>query len=84
LKDWIEAANYLCLPSDHHAVTALKAPYATAGAHVHIVDLFCKQFFCTAQIIDVIRIAPVDDRVAGVQMRCQVSDGFVYHCGRDH
>src|SRR5688572_19210730 len=32
LKDWIEATNYFGLASDHHAVTALKAPYATAGS----------------------------------------------------
>src|SRR5215467_9797009 len=37
-EDWIEMRYHVGLASDHHAVAALQAPYAAAGADVDVMN----------------------------------------------
>ena len=44
-EDRIEMLDDARLAADHHAVTALQAPHAAAGPHVHVVDCFWASSF---------------------------------------
>ena len=40
LEDRIEMPHSAFWSADHHAVTAFQAPYAAAGADIHVIDSF--------------------------------------------
>ena len=67
LEDRIEMLHDVGLAADHHAVAALQAPDAAAGADIHIVDALCGQFLGAANVVDVVGIAAVDKNVARLQ-----------------
>jgi len=75
-EDWIELLNYVPFSADHHAVTTFQSPDAAACAHVDIMNSFRGQFLCATNVIDVVRIAAVDDRVARFQWFGKCRDGF--------
>ena len=56
--------NYIVLAADHHAVSTFETPHATTGAHVQVVNLFVREFFCAFNVIDVIGVPAVDEDVA--------------------
>ena len=76
--------DYLRLAANHHAVAALQAPDAAAGADVDVVDALRREFFGAPDIVDVIGISPVDEDVTGLKRRHEVGDGFVHGRGRNH
>src|SRR5215469_4546084 len=43
-KDWVEVLYDLRLAANHHAVAALDAPNASAGADVHVMNLLRCEF----------------------------------------
>ena len=57
--------------ADHHAITAFQTPDAAAGAHIHIMNFFRRQFPARADVIDIVGIAAVNEDVAGGQQRQQ-------------
>ncbi len=84
LEDWIEPVDHVRFAADHHAVAAFQTPHAAARADIHVVNSLRSQFLCSPHIIDIVRIAPVDESIAGLEVSCQVGDGFVHACRRDH
>ena len=55
------------LAADHHAVAALEAPDAAAGAHVDVVDPLRRELLRAADVVDVVGVAAVDEDVAGLE-----------------
>src|SRR4051812_43797689 len=74
LEDGVEMFNDLPLAADHQAVPALQAPDAAARAYVDVVDLLCAEVLRAADVVDVVRVAAVDDDVAGFELGQQVLD----------
>src|SRR5215471_854371 len=64
LKDRIKPLHSFLRPANHHAVTAIDAPHATAGSDVHVVDAFPLQVFCAPNVVFEIRVTAINDRVA--------------------
>src|SRR6266542_5688033 len=76
LENRIETANGFLRPANHHAVAAFQTPHAATGADVYVIDAFLAQANRAARIVFVIRVASVDDRIAALNARGQVSYGF--------
>ena len=70
--------------ADHHAIAALKPPDAAAGADVDIIDAFRHQLMGAADIVDIVGIAAVDDRVASFERRQEIGDRLVDDRGGNH
>src|ERR1700722_13898918 len=83
-QDRIEALHHFWFAANHHAVTALEAPYAAASAYVHVVNFFRGQFLGAPDVVDVIGIAAVDQNISGLQIRQKAGDGLVHNCSGDH
>jgi hypothetical protein len=83
-ENWIEPLDDLGLASNHHAVTALQTPNPSAGSHIDVVDLLGRELLCTPEIIDVIRVAPVNEDVPHLKMRRKIGDGVIDNCRRHH
>ena len=69
LEDRVEPGHDLGFPADHQAVAAFESPHPAAGAAVHVVNVLGDQPFGPGDVIAVIGVAAVDDRVAGLQQR---------------
>src|SRR6202035_40278 len=48
-EDRIEVLHRFGFATDHHAIAALEAPDATAGADIHIVHSFCDELLGAAK-----------------------------------
>ena len=68
LEDRIEMLNGVLLTADHHAVTALDAPDATARADVDVVNALLGQSSGATDVVFVVLVAAGDDHVAFVEM----------------
>src|SRR4051794_23414883 len=66
-KDRIEPVDHRLVAADHHAVTALDAPDASAGANVKVMDAFFVERLAAANVVLPKSVAAVDDDVAGLQ-----------------
>src|SRR5262245_19993895 len=77
LEDGIEMPHGLLRPANHHAVAALQAPDAAAGADINVVDPLRHQLVGAADVIYVVRVAAVDEDVAALEVRHEVGDGLV-------
>ena len=77
-------AHGLGRTADHHAVAALQAPHAAAGADVDIVDLFGCELLGAADVVHVVGVAAVDQDVAWLQVRHHLMDGLVNDSRRHH
>ena len=83
-EDRCEARNGLGLAADHQAVAAAFTRRAAAGADVEVVMSRCAQSLRPPHVVAVVRIAAVDDDVAGAEMRHQGVEHAVDHRGRHH
>ena len=83
-KDRVETLYDFRFPSDHHAIAALQPPNAAAGADIDVVDALGRQFLGSADVIDVIGVAAIDQDIVAFEMGQQIGDGLVDHAGRDH
>ena len=70
--------------ADHHAVADLQAPDPAARADVDVVDVFATQFLRAGDVVDVVRVAAVDDAVAGFQERRHGVDALSRDARRHH
>ena len=52
------------LAADHLAEAALEPPDAAARAGIHVVNAVRGQYLRAANVVDVVRVAAVDDDVA--------------------
>jgi hypothetical protein len=76
--------HYVLLPTDHHAIATIKAPYSTAGPYIDIVDILWRQFFGATNVVDVVRIAAVNENILRVEVRQEVSDALIHRGCRHH
>src|SRR5438128_2216407 len=65
LEDRIEPVDHGLVAADHHAIPALDAPDAAAGADVHVVQPALPERLAAADVVLPERVAAVDDDVAG-------------------
>jgi spermidine/putrescine transport system substrate-binding protein len=63
-EDAVHALDDILGAADHQAVPALEAPNAARRTDVEIIDALRLQRFAVADVIDVVRVAAVDQRVA--------------------
>ncbi len=70
--------------ADHQTVAPFQTPDTAAGAHVDILNALGRELLTAADVIDVIRIAAVDQNVAGLQVGRDLGNGFVHHRGGNH
>ena len=67
----------LRLAADHLAEAALESPHAAAGAGIDVVNPLRRERFGTPDVVDVIRIAAVNDDVVALESARQVRDGLL-------
>ena len=68
-EDGIEPGNDVLLAADHQAIAAFESPNAAGCADVEIVDALRLQFLRPGNVVAPERVAAVDQRVAGAQVR---------------
>ena len=84
-EDRVEALDRAVGAADHQAVAALEAEDAAAGAAVDVVDPLLADLGGAADVVAVVGVAAVDDRVAGLEHRGDGVDGLLGDlAGRDH
>ncbi len=66
-EDRVEVLDHVGLAADHHAVAALQAPDAAAGADVDVVDALRRQLLGAPDVVDVVGVAAVDEDVARLE-----------------
>src|SRR5438270_7527199 len=64
-ENWIELLDHFFWPADHHAVAALQAPNAPAGADVNIMNSLFAEHLRTTNVVFEIRVTAVYENVAG-------------------
>src|SRR5213083_1844877 len=74
-KDRIEPEYRFGVAADHHAIAALEAPHAAAGADVDVMDAAGLQRLGTSDVVLVERIAAVDNDVALFHQPAQLAHG---------
>ena len=84
LEDGIEPPDGRVGSADHHAVAAFQPPHAAAGTDVDVIDLFRRELLAPPDVVDVIRIAAVDDGVAGFHQRHELGEHLVDRRRRHH
>ena len=72
------------LTANHHAVATLETPDASARPHVHVVDALRGQLLRATDVVDVVRIAAVDQDVVPLEQRDQIVDARIHDRCRDH
>ena len=81
----VEAFHGFVGAADHHAIAAVESPDAAAGADVDVVNAFGLEFVGAAHVVFEIRVAAVDDGVAGLHVLRQLLHGrFGRAAGGNH
>ena len=84
-EDGGEAVDDLVLAADHQAEAALESPHAAARPDVDVVDALLAERVGVPDVVDVVRVAAVDDRVAGLEHLRERRDRLVGDVARgDH
>ena len=84
-EDRVEPLDGAVGAADHQAVAALEAEDAAAGAAVDVVDPLLADLGGAADVVAVVGVAAVDDRVAGLEHGGHVLDRLLGDlAGRDH
>src|SRR5206468_2974908 len=76
-KNRVETLYRRRLATDHHAIAALKSPDAATRADVDVVNALRRKLFRAPNIVDVVRVAAIDQDVAGLDERQEIGDGLV-------
>src|SRR5215469_5327638 len=84
LEDRIEVLHCRHRSADHHAITTLQPPDTAAGSDIDVMDSFRRERFRPAYVVNVVRVAAVDENVATLEMRREIGDGRVDDPRRDH
>src|SRR5205809_4468765 len=78
----IQALNDLRLAANHHAVAAFQSPDTAARSDIDVVNSF--EFFRAPDVVHVIGVAAVDDRIAGYEKRPNIANGLIHDRGGYH
>src|SRR5437660_1115998 len=66
------------------AIAAFKTAHPAACSDVHIVNSSRLEFLGPPDVVNIIRIASVNQNVAGLEISQSAGDGLVDGCSRDH
>ncbi len=80
----VKALHDVFFPANHHAVAAFKTPYTAARPYIHIVNFLWCELLSATNVVDVIRVAAVNEDVVGIEMRQEVGDILVHGSCRYH
>src|SRR6266849_373057 len=83
-ENGVEMANGVVFATDHLAIAALQSPNTAPGADIDVVNAPGGKFFGASNVVDVIGVAPVDDDVAGFELRSEVAQGGIHNASRNH
>src|SRR5262249_15646117 len=83
-ENGIQLLNNIGFAANHHAVSAFQTPDTAAGSDVHIMNAFGGQLPGAAKIINVIRIAAINQDVAASEKRDEVRDSLSDNSCGDH
>src|SRR5580692_1086017 len=83
-EDRVQVLDSIGGPSDHETVAPLQSPDTATGSDVHILDPLGREFSAAANVIDVIRIAAIDQNVAGLQVWGKLGNRIVHKPSRYH
>ena len=72
------------LAADHLAEAALESQNTAAGARIDVVNPLRRERFGAPDVVDVIRIAAIDDDVVALEAARQVRDRLLDHRRRHH
>ena len=72
------------LPTDHQAVAAVKTPHTAGRADVDVVDPERPQLRGSREVVAVVGVAAVDDRVVGLEQRGELVHGALDVAGGHH
>src|SRR5450759_4990916 len=76
-EDGIEMSYDGILSTDHEAVAAFQPKHPAAGPAVDVVQPLVADLFGPPEVIDIVRVAAVDEDVSCVEERRQVVEHFV-------
>src|SRR5262245_44798965 len=83
-EDRAETLHWIRFAADHHAIAALQPPDATARADVDIADPLGHQLLGSADVVDVVGIAAVNENVTALKVWQQIGNGPVDHARWHH
>jgi hypothetical protein len=78
----IQTFDRLGVAANHHAIAAFQAPDAAGGADVDVVQALLVQRLGATNVVLVVGVAAVDDRIAGLKQFAQGVDGVFGRCAR--
>ena len=85
VEDRLQRLHGRVLAADHQGVAHLEAPDPAAGAGIHVADALLRERLLAPDVVVEVRVAAVDDRVAGLQVLQELLDlGLGGIAGRDH
>ena len=84
-EDRLERRDHLAIAADHQAEAVREAPDAAGRPGIDVADAVLGQLRVAADVVVEVRVAAVDDRVAGLQVLQQLLDLRLRRgAGRDH
>jgi glucose-6-phosphate isomerase len=64
-EDRLETLEHPTIPADHEAEPSVQSEDAAARAAIDVVDVRRRELACSANVVAVVRVATVDDRIFG-------------------
>src|SRR5208283_5877260 len=83
LKDRVKMLYCSLRSADHHAVAAFESPDASAGSNVQVMNALRRKLFCAANVVNVIRVATINQDVARFEVRNNLGNGLIHYRCRD-
>src|ERR1700730_19450338 len=83
-KSRVQVLYHAFFPANHHAVGAFTTPYTAARPHIYIMNFLWCEFLGATNIIEVVRVAAVNENVAVLEMRQEVVNTLITSSRRHH
>src|SRR5882724_13719723 len=80
----IQSPNDICLATDHHAVATFKAPNAATRSDINVMNILRRELLGALDVVHVIRVPSVDDRIARFEKRQKIAYGLVHGGSGNH
>src|SRR5262249_53461181 len=76
-ENGIEMLHGISWATDHHAIAALQTPHTATGADIDVADAASKQILRAANVVNVIRIASIDNNVVFIELGNQAGQCLI-------
>src|SRR5262245_49585754 len=83
-ENWIEMFYDIGFSADHFAITAFESPHAPARSDIDIVNALGFELTGTANVINVVRIAAIDDDVILLHASYKIMESRINNSRRNH